>query len=71
MLVLALVATVAAAQPSVPSRSVAIQQATASVRIISSARITPGAAPEGALVRDNQLRGADGSQVTSRIIEFP
>jgi hypothetical protein len=41
------------------------------VRIISSARITPGAAPEGALVRDNQLRGADGSQVTSRIIEFP
>lgn len=71
MLLLALVATVAAAQPSGHARTGAIQQATASVRIISGARITAGNIPEGALVRDAQLRGADGSQTTSRIIEFP
>lgn len=71
MLLLALVATVAAAQPSGQSRTGAIQQATASVRIISGARITPTEMPESAIVRDTQMRGADGSRTMSRIVEFP
>lgn len=71
MLLLALVAATAAVNaPSVPDRPV-VRQATATVRIVSGARITQGETPQDAIVRDTIINGADGAPETVRLVEFP
>ena len=71
MLVIALVAATAAAQPSDRPAASAVHQAKASVRIVSGERITAERLPESALVRDTEVRSADGSLKTARLVEFP
>jgi hypothetical protein len=71
MVLLALAAVAASAQsPSAPSRP-AIEQATATVRIVSGARISAAETPDTALVRNATIRQADGSDTTVKLIEFP
>jgi hypothetical protein len=70
MLLLALAAAAAASSaPSAPSAPL-VRQATATVRIVSGATITPTKLPQDAQVNDARVRGADGSEKTVRIVEF-
>lgn len=71
MLTIALAAAAAAAQPASPPRIELAVQARASVRIVSGSRITAEKLPEEAIVRETEVRGADGSKATARLIEFP
>ena len=71
MFIIALAAAVAAAHSATPPRIDLAVQARASVRILSGARITAGKPPAEALVRETEVRGADGSRTTARLIEFP
>jgi hypothetical protein len=71
MLLIAIAAATAAAQPSLPAGPSAIQQARATVRIISGARVTAEKLPLEAIVRNTQVSSADGSQGTARLVEFP
>lgn len=71
MLLLAIAATAALAQPpSEPARP-AVHQATATVRILSGARIWLGMVPADAQVRAINVRDSQGSSTTVRLIEFP
>ena len=71
MLVLAIIAATAAAQPAAGPPRPRIRQATATVRILSGVRIKPDRPPREAIVTDVELRSADGSRQQSRHIEFP
>ena len=74
MLVIAFAAATAAAQPpqpSLPPGVSVVEQARATVRIVSGARITAARQPHVAVVRDTQVRGEDGSAKTARLVEFP
>lgn len=71
MLVFALAVAAAAAQPILPPGISAVQQARATVRIVSGARVTAERTPDDALIRDTRIRGEDGTQKTARLIEFP
>jgi len=57
------------APPQLPAR--AIQQATATVRIVAGQRISAGRPPQDAIVTDTMVKGADGSEQPVRLIEFP
>lgn len=71
MLVLALIAATATAEAPAAARGEVVQQARASVRIISGVRVSAEQPPQEALVRDTEIENADGSRTTSRLIEFP
>ena len=71
MLLIILVAATGAVQPSDLPAASAVHQAKASVRIISGERVTADRLPEQALVRDTEVRAADGSLTTARLVEFP
>jgi hypothetical protein len=71
MLTIALAAAAAAAQPATPPRIELAAQARATVRIISGSRITAEKPPAEAIVRDTEVRSADGSKSTARLVEFP
>jgi hypothetical protein len=71
MLLLALTtAALAAPAPQPPLRPV-LQQATATVRIVSGARISASELPGDASVRDTVIKGADGGTQKVRLVEFP
>ncbi len=55
--------------PQTPGR--AIQQATATVRIIAGERISADRLPETAIVTDTKVKSADGSEKPARLVEFP
>lgn len=55
--------------PRIPGR--AIQQATATVRIIAGERISAGRLPETAIVTETKVKDADGSETPARLVEFP
>lgn len=70
MLALAIFAASVPTQPQArPPKP--LVQATATVRIVSAARITREETPEGALVRKTQVRTADGRPEMVRLVEFP
>lgn len=71
MLVLALIAATAAADTPASSSGEAVEQARASVRVISGVRVSAEQPPQEALVRDTETANADGSWTRSRLIEFP
>ncbi|QNM82116.1 hypothetical protein H8M03_08755 [Sphingomonas sabuli] len=67
---LALAAATAVQTPVAPRQPLA-QQATATVRIISGARVTATEIPTDTQVKVMETRRPDGSRVASRIVEFP
>lgn len=71
MLLVALIAASAAVQAPQPSLRPAAQQATATVRIISGERITAAQLPQDAIIREAQIKGADGELRHVRLVEFP
>lgn len=72
LLALALIAAPPSGAPAPPHRPTsAIQQASATVRIISGERITADHMPEAAIVTDTKIRAADGSETPARLVEFP
>ena len=74
MMIIALLAAAAAAAtptaPSSPERQL-VRQATATVRIISGARVDSATTPRDALVRQVKLESADGSRQALKLVEFP
>ena len=71
MIGLAVLAAATAAQPlQGRAREPLLRQATASVRILSGARITATETPVEALVKMTELENSDGSRSTARLIEF-
>jgi len=70
MMAVALAAAIAAASPP-QAGAPAVRQATATVRIVSGARIVATDAPETALVRTARIHQPDGSEKMVRLIEFP
>lgn len=74
MIVFILAATAASAIPAAKPRygaSPPLVQATATVRILSGARITSTDLPKEAVVRDTQITGPDGVKHDARLVEFP
>jgi hypothetical protein len=74
VLILALAVAMATAGPQPDSRASASSpaiQATATVRIVSGARISATELPDEALVRDTWVTGPDGVQHKARLVEFP
>ena len=71
MLAFAFAAAAAASQPNLPQTHSVVEQARATVRIVSGARVTAERIPPDAIVRETKVRSADGSQTTSRLVEFP
>lgn len=71
MFLIALLAATATAQADAPSGSAAVRQATASVRIVSGARITTQERPEAAIVREVEVEDSDGTRKSVHLIEFP
>ena len=71
MLLLAQLAAAVASQASPPATAPIVRQARASVRIVSGERISAERIPQAAVVRDKQVRNADGSWTSSRLVEFP
>lgn len=71
MLLIALAAAAATAQADASPGTAAVRQATASVRIVSGARISEQEAPETAIVRQVEVEDSGGARTTVRIIEFP
>ena len=70
--ILAAAATSAAsAHPAPPPRRPALEQATATVRIVAGARIGDGKLPEEAIVTPTVVRDSDGTQRRVRLVEFP
>lgn len=70
MILIALAVAAAAPQPGLPPGISAVQQARATVRIVSGARVTAEKPPEEALVRETKVSNADGSRTASLLIEF-
>ena len=71
MIGLALLAATEALQPQQQAPKLElVRQATATVRIVSGARITAAQMPPDALVTTTEIRGADGSTSPARLIEF-
>ena len=74
MIVLSLAAAMAIA-PVVaearPGAATAAVQATATVQIVSGARVTASELPSEAVVREAQVIGPDGVQRRVRLVEFP
>jgi hypothetical protein len=70
MLLLALLAATAAPQAP-PSTGPLVRQAQATVRIVAGARITSDELPRDSLVRETVVRSADGSEVQTKLVEFP
>jgi hypothetical protein len=54
-----------------PPRIEIAAQATATVRIVSGERVSPGSVPQVATVSDRKMRGADGIEKLVRLVEFP
>ena len=71
LLALALATANPAGGPPPPSPSLAIQQATASVRIVPGERVSADRLPETAIITDTVVRAADGSAAPARLVEFP
>ena len=71
MLLLALASAIATAQAPASPATAAVRQATASVRIVSGARIGAAEAPAIAIVTKAEVRGPDGNRRAVRLIEFP
>jgi hypothetical protein len=74
MMLLALAAAVATSPlvPEVrPGAAAPIVQATATVRIVSGARVSAAELPSEALVRETQVTGPDGVKRQARLVEFP
>ena len=71
MLFLAVLAATAPAEAPAWRRPEIVEQARATVRIVSGAWLTAERIPEDALVREVQLVRADGSRATARLVEFP
>lgn len=69
MVIFALLAA-ATAQPQAPAIRAAVQ-ASATVRILSGARVEAGRIPEEALVRKVEIERADGSRQAAQLVEFP
>ena len=69
MMILALIAAAAAAQPDQP-RAGLVVQATASVRIISGKRLTLGMRSSEAELRQTRVRDIDGQPKPAQLIEF-
>jgi len=71
MFTLALLAATAAAQPQQQASSKPLfRQATASIRVISGARITANEMPPEALVKTTEVKNSDGVKSVVRLIEF-
>ena len=70
MIAIALAAAAVAAPPPQAERPV-VRQATATVRILSGARVGPAESPGEALVRKARIREPDGSETVVRLVEFP
>lgn len=71
MLLLAFLAATASTEAPGLHRIEIAQQARASVRIVSGARVTAEKIPDEALVREARMERSDGSQAPARLIEFP
>lgn len=71
LIALALATANPAGQLPPPNSSRAIQQATASVRIVPGERVSADRLPETAIITDTVVRGADGSAAPARLVEFP
>lgn len=76
MVLIALLAAAAAsapanAEPTVSAQRPIVRQATATVRIVSGARVEASSIPGEALIRNVRTEAADGSRQDSRLVEFP
>ena len=71
MLLLAQLAAAVASQASTPASVPVVRQARASVRIVAGERISADKIPEAAMVREKQVRNADGSRTPTWLVEFP
>jgi hypothetical protein len=71
MFVLALAAATLAAPAPQPTLRPVLQQATATVRIIAGERISATDLPRDAMIRDTEVKGADGGAQKVRLVEFP
>ena len=69
MLVLALLAAATTPQPS-NGRETPVVQATATVRIVSGARLKLGERTSGTQLRQTQFRDTDGKLQPATLIEF-